>query len=711
MPGRRGNGDILTGEGATTAQGKVARSIGYLIAFVAGAPIAGLFLTVFVFVIAESISESNHRAAYKAQYDDDPLPDPPLIRARSEISVGPCALAGDDDARSRSASSGQTDIRPHGAVTANFSRIVSARDPPSSKSGGRRLLTYGDGMNPPRLWDASSGQAITTLADPEGFFRLPDPNLYQARFSDDGSRVFIATRSGDWGVWDTTSGESLATLREPETPAGHVIMTPNGTRVAVASSSRRDNFNGHSLPGDIVLWDVDSKTRQTVRTPFGVHEISLNDSGTRLSYRYDQRWTDHAWARAGSLGSDQGGRDELRPEPPRPTEDQFKQDQTMGQTIWIRGAAIDPTAKLTAVWSQDPQAVVRDLTAGASAWSWTGLSKQIVAASFSANGRRLAMRDAAGIVTVWDAQNRMALAKFAAPLMKVPPFSTVIYFRSVENEPTARGLAFVPFDPDGTRVITPGETWGEFAVVRNAATGLVLLRLESPRQIPPPEPPPARINDWALDPKHPQPSPIVQTPNRDKWETDPYGEFRKKLRGVASAALFSPDGKSIATMMDDGFAMIWDAATGTPLHQLDPDAYPLAMPKLSSHPMILRITPAIAAFSPDGGRLVTGDRLGRIVVWNTATGAFVRDLKVPPALVAKQLSFSPDGRLIAFRNQVWDLNTGARIGKIVLDRPNAVVGATGWTQDGRTLAVTCESGGAPTGAARQDTRQPAPERP
>lgn len=68
-----------------------------------------------------------------------------------------------------------------------------------------------------------------------------------------------------------------------------------------------------------------------------------------------------------------------------------------------------------------------------------------------------------------------------------------------------------------------------------------------------------------------------------------------------------------------------------------------------------------ACLSPDGRWFATGDRFGRVKLWDAATGELVRDFgKLARDIV--QMAISPDGRHLAacaiFGGRVWDISTG-----------------------------------------------------
>ena len=67
---------------------------------------------------------------------------------------------------------------------------------------------------------------------------------------------------------------------------------------------------------------------------------------------------------------------------------------------------------------------------------------------------------------------------------------------------------------------------------------------------------------------------------------------------------YSPDGKLIATALDDGTAQVWDANSGQLLHTLIGHFAGLGS----------------IAFSPDGTQLATASQDGTAIIWDTATG-------------------------------------------------------------------------------------------
>jgi WD40 repeat protein len=141
--------------------------------------------------------------------------------------------------------------------------------------------------------------------------------------------------------------------------------------------------------------------------------------------------------------------------------------------------------------------------------------------------------------------------------------------------------------------------------------------------------------------------------------------------GLVPCAIFSPDGKSIASASHDFTAKLWDAEDGSELRTF------------SGHQdFVLGI-----AFSPDGRRLATASRDGTIRIWDVATGEPARTLKGHTAWVTS-IVFSTDGRLASAAQdgvvKFWDAVEGLPL-RSVQSSQGAVFGLA-FSPDGKWLA-------------------------
>jgi WD40 repeat protein len=137
------------------------------------------------------------------------------------------------------------------------------------------------------------------------------------------------------------------------------------------------------------------------------------------------------------------------------------------------------------------------------------------------------------------------------------------------------------------------------------------------------------------------------------WDID----TRKQLRAVEAhtkwirKVAISPDGKVIASVGDDMVCRLWNAADGKKLHGLrgHQEKTPHHFPSMLF----------VCTFAPDGKFVATADKVGHIVVWETASGKQVKALEAPGMYTwdpvqrkhsiggIRSLAFSPDGKYLA----------------------------------------------------------------
>jgi WD40 repeat protein len=132
----------------------------------------------------------------------------------------------------------------------------------------------------------------------------------------------------------------------------------------------------------------------------------------------------------------------------------------------------------------------------------------------------------------------------------------------------------------------------------------------------------------------------------DRRTGKPLLEIINEPEGIFSV-VFSPDGKQLATGGRDGTLTLWDVETGK-----------LVFKKKGHDDRVTAL-----AFSPDGLQIASAG--GNICVWNSKTGAEIRNLPSPLRFGpgdSQGVAFSPDGKLLAgsYREQihVWDVTRG-----------------------------------------------------
>jgi WD40 repeat protein len=179
------------------------------------------------------------------------------------------------------------------------------------------------------------------------------------------------------------------------------------------------------------------------------------------------------------------------------------------------------------------------------------------------------------------------------------------------------------------------------------------------------------------------------------------GNYYSGTQGVnQDTVAFSPDGKTLATVSEDGTARLWDLAT----------RHHIGAP-LSGGPGRIQAV----AFSPNGKTLATGDFDGTAQLWHVATHARIGvPLKAGPGGVhtiggpvgvstagpggVDAVAFSPDGKTlatatIAGRVRLWDVTTRAPIGGPITAGGDAGLGtAIAFSPDGKILATATGDG-------------------
>jgi WD40 repeat protein len=174
---------------------------------------------------------------------------------------------------------------------------------------------------------------------------------------------------------------------------------------------------------------------------------------------------------------------------------------------------------------------------------------------------------------------------------------------------------------------------------------------------------------------------------------------RKQVRSVdahskwARNVVVSPDGRIAASVADDMVCRLWDVATGKLLHELRGH-----QEKTPHHFPSMLYT---CAFSPDGKHVATADKVGHIVLWDTAAGKEVTTLEAPKFYTwdpvqrrhsiggIRACIFSPDGTHLALggighignidhldgpvRVEVFDWSKGQRVWELSHDKLKGIV--------------------------------------
>jgi WD40 repeat protein len=138
--------------------------------------------------------------------------------------------------------------------------------------------------------------------------------------------------------------------------------------------------------------------------------------------------------------------------------------------------------------------------------------------------------------------------------------------------------------------------------------------------------------------------------------------------GAISNAALSPDGRKVATGLEDGTARMWDAATGAELAVLRGHEGPVDNP----------------IFSRDGRKVATGSEDGTVRLWDAATGAELAVLRGHEGAITSS-DFDVDGQRVLTASKdgtarLWDAGTGAELAVL---RHGKEVGVVRFSPDGQ----------------------------
>jgi WD40 repeat protein/tetratricopeptide (TPR) repeat protein len=448
---------------------------------------------------------------------------------------------------------------------------------------GRRLLSA-SGDQTVRLWDVTRGQPLAV-------FRGHDEGVAAAAFGADGRQVAsvggptfgdLGNARGEVKLWDATSANGEATVLQGHTSTPiRLALSRDGRYLA---SGSEDYYLG--------FWD----------TATGQPLFWQPHKGAVLSVVFspDSRWV-------ASAAVDAAGK------PPGEASPDASRYQKGNVTLWevpggkelrrlqgpcplVLDLAVSPDGQLLAAACADRKVRVWDTTTGAVRWVLEGHRNRVYRVAFSPDGRQLASGSA-----VLPVDGVMDFAQDA----EVKVWDLAQGRERFTLEPDAVQVGCVAYSPDG-RYLFSSST------------------------------------------RRPQGGPGVPALNA--------------LPAEAARAVLPPG------------LTLWDAATGQEVRRFTEI-------RAADH----------AVFSPDGRWLASGDAIGTVALWDVASGRQQFSARGHSSMVAR-LAFSPDGRRLAsasydpFRGpkgevKLWDVPSGTEV--LTLDGLQDVQ----FSADGRFLAA------------------------
>jgi WD40 repeat protein/serine/threonine protein kinase len=216
-------------------------------------------------------------------------------------------------------------------------------------------------------------------------------------FSPDGTRLASASSDRTVKVWDAQTGQQALTLKHRGIVTS-VCFSPDGKRLASGSA---DRFGTPPKPGEVKVWDA--RTGQELLTLQGhtgeVSSVCFSPDGKRL-----------ASASASGIGSDNPF------DPVKPGEVKVWEAQTGRQALTLEGhtdsvysVCFSPDGTRLASASHDQMVKVWDARTGQHLLLLKGHTDPVISVAFSPDGKRLASASWNQTVKIWETQRGQEL--------------------------------------------------------------------------------------------------------------------------------------------------------------------------------------------------------------------------------------------------------------------------------------------------------------
>ena len=504
-------------------------------------------------------------------------------------------------------------VRIWDAETGRELRVLKAH-PPSQQGGvgvfvalnadGSRMAINGPDLTA-RVWDVASGTELSALEIPgERPIRVGLDGYGGVAISPDGKHALTFGADEAVSMWDAATGQELLAFGGHSAVIGHPLaaFSPDGRRVATFDEKAVRIWDV-ATGAELLAWTLPA----TGRPERGPRHLAFWPDGRRLmAQRFGGPAT--VW------DSETGEQVSVWPEGVLGSRWAFPQD---GRQVLTEAGLRDPkTGKLLVALQ--------------------GHESFVSSAALSPGGTRVLTASADGTVRIWR-------AKVSRDVLSLGGHSGLVNSAA--------------FAPDGHFVLTAG--YDGTARIWDSNTGEELLSLG----------PPPTLGESV--------------------------DLLDDERGAVLAAAFSPDGRSVATAHTDGKVKVWNATTGRE---------ELSLPH---HFGSLSADSSYLAFSPDGRRLVTSGSRGEAVVLDAMTGEELAVLAGHGR--ARRAAFSPDGgRIVTVQDfagasedrapRVWDAETGQEL----LSLPGHADGtlSAAYSADGELVATGGRAGTAKIWDAR-----------
>jgi WD40 repeat protein len=465
---------------------------------------------------------------------------------------------------------------------------------------GRRLAV-GAGRVPVldrrlRVWNSDTGQEV--------FSRQAHKfNVSAVAFSADGRWVATGSLDHTAKLWDAMTGQEKCTLEGHTGGVVGVAFHPDSGRLATAADD-----------GTVKVWGVDGKLLLSVSGGGPVHAVAYSPDSKLLAAGLDNGVV-KLWDAAGK--------------------EAFVIRGHTGRNTGVSGLSFSPDGKRLATAGCDEPVKVWDVTKPQEVQTIPLPLDKTSTVTISSNGRHLAEGRSTGEVLVWEIREQpramtlrgqkggVRAIAFSPDETRLAVISSDLSLRLWDaRSGTSLGgwkahesnITAVTFSRDGRLVATRGQSRDRGELKVWDADGRLLLDVSDLRSqaLSVAFSPDGR---WLVSGDFGGTVKVMDAETgKVLWET--------RLIGPSGSATFSPDGRWVAAAGGPQ-VRVWDAATGEELHTLN----------------ISATGAECVRFSPDGQRLITSTREGKLILWDVTTG--VEALRLLGAY--GEVCFSADG--------------------------------------------------------------------
>ncbi len=510
---------------------------------------------------------------------------------------------------------------------------------------GSQLAVIGE-KGSANIWDTNSGQLLRTLSLQKG-------NVTGIAFSPDGNRLVTTDDIGSALIWDAITGRNLLAISIPEQTIFSAVFSSDSKQLVTTAED-----------GSVRFWDLDKTPGQELASlDFGgsvglPRLIAFSPSGKYLAV-------------CGDTGARVWDTQEMRSDTAAKPLFSFSENLVYG----ITDLAFTPDGTRLVISSLAYPIKIRDANTGMELFAFPGQwpARKL---AISPDGIHLFSANEDGSIKIWDISPTGSFdwwTIYPANMGRISADGK--HLRTIFNLDLSGKLNTYLWElsPSGIRkicssslntgaMITSVQTNQDLSLLATTSNDMVLRIWDSNTgQLTQSFP----INISASLAGHiDYVNNLGFSPDSTKIATA--GKDRKAIlwdlasgkplhilsghNGPVNSVDFSSDGKLIATGSSDGTARIWDAATGKTLQNLTGHKY-----------LVLGVV-----FSPDGKRLLSGGGDNNARLWDVQTGDILLTLGGHTGKVDK-VAFSPDGKLIAAGSKddgtviIYDASTGQAV--------------------------------------------------